>query len=298
MAQPGFHRSDPLKWMTPLWQTTAHIETFQWISAGYKLSRIEFRYRAMSELNEILSVIKRQLKLRGLTYRDVATGLKLSEPSVKRLFASGRITLDRLLMLCDLLQLSLAELTDEAAHALPRLSGLSAAQEKELAEDTKLLLVAVCVLNHWSPASIVRRYAIDETECLRLLLRLDRIGLIDLLPGNRVRLNVARDFDWLPDGPIRGMFRNHGQDDFLAGGFADETESFAFVHGMLTPAAAAQLKGQIRRLRQTFDELHRDGLEVPLDQRTGTGMLIAFRDWEPPAFAALRRDRDAKTVRG
>ncbi len=243
----------------------------------------------MSELNEIVAVIKRQLKLRGLTYRDVAAALKLSEPSVKRLFASGRITLDRLLLLCDLLHLSLAELTDEAAHTLPRLSGLSAAQENELADDARLLLVAVCVLNHWSPASIVRRYAIDETECLRLLLRLDRIGLIDLLPGNRVRLNVARDFDWLPDGPIRRLFRQYGQDDFLAGGFAGETESFAFVHGMLTPAAAAQLKGQIRRLRQTFDELHRDGLGVPLDQRTGTGMLIAFREWEPPAFAELRR---------
>jgi hypothetical protein len=243
----------------------------------------------MSELDQILTVIKRQLKLRGLTYRDAATALKLSEPSVKRLFAYGRITLDRLLVLCDLLQLSLAELTDEAGHALPRLSGLSAAQEKELADDTRLLLVAVCVLNHWSPASIVRRYAIDENECLRLLLRLDRIGLIDLLPGNRVRLNVARDFDWLPDGPIRRLFREYGQDDFLAGGFTGETESFAFVHGMLTPAAAAQLKGHLRRLRHTFDDLHRDGLQVPLDQRTGCGLLFAMREWEPPAFAELRR---------
>jgi transcriptional regulator with XRE-family HTH domain len=243
----------------------------------------------MSDLKEILAVIKRQLKLRGLTYRDVAEALKLSEASVKRLFTSGRITLDRLLVLCDLLQLSLAELTDEAAHAQPRLSGLSAAQEAELADDAKLLLVAVCVLNHWSPASIVRRYAIDEHECLGLLARLDRIGLIDLLPGNRVRLNVARDFDWRPDGPIRHLFREYGQDDFLAGRFAGDTESFAFVHGMLTPAAAAQVKGHIRRLRQTFDDLHRDGLRVPLDQRSGMGLLIAFREWEPPAFAALRR---------
>jgi AcrR family transcriptional regulator len=242
-----------------------------------------------TELTRLLAVIKRQLKLRGLTYRDAARALGLSEPSVKRLFGSGRITLDRLLALCDLLQLSLAELTDEAAHDLPRLNVLSNAQESELAEDTRLLLVAVCVLNHWSPASIVRRYAIDERECLRLLLRLDRIGLIDLLPGNRVRLNVARDFDWQPDGPIRRIFRAHGQDDFLAGGFTGATESFAFVHGMLTPAAAVQLRGHMLRLRQAFDELHREGLQVPLEQRTGCGLLLALRDWEPPAFAALRR---------
>jgi hypothetical protein len=44
--------------------------------------------------------------------------------------------------------------------------------------------------------------------------------ILDLLPGNRVRLNVARDFDWLPDGPFHRFFRAQGQDDFLAGGSA------------------------------------------------------------------------------
>lgn len=70
---------------------------------------------------------------------------------------------------------------------------LSEAQEKELVSDEKLLLVAVC-LNQWEIADIVRAYRLSEAECIQCLVKLDRLRLITLLPGNRIRLNVARDF--------------------------------------------------------------------------------------------------------
>jgi transcriptional regulator with XRE-family HTH domain len=242
----------------------------------------------MTELQQLLVAIKRQLKLRGLSYREVAVALKLSEPSVKRLFSTGRISLERLLKLCAMLDLTLAELTREAAAGTP-MQGLSPEQETELVSDFKLLLVAVCVLNHWRMADIVARYRLSETECIQRLVRLDRIGLIELLPGNRVRINVARDFDWLPAGPIRRFFRDQGQDDFLAGDFAGENESVFFVHGMLTADARARFQAQLGRLRRSFAELHEESLHAPIGQRRGTGMLLALRGWEPPAFAHLRR---------
>jgi hypothetical protein len=46
---------------------------------------------------------------------------------------------------------------------------------------------------------------------LKRLLLLDKMGLIELRPGNRVRSKVARDFDWLPDGPIGHFFRIEGR---------------------------------------------------------------------------------------
>lgn len=243
----------------------------------------------MTELQQLLAAIKRQLKVRGLSYRDVAAALELSEPSVKRLFSTGRISLDRLLKLCAMLDLTLAELTAEAAAGTPRLQNLSSAQETELVADFKLLLVAVCVLNHWRMADIVARYRLSEAECIQRLVSLDRIGLIELLPGNRVRINVARDFDWLPAGPIRAFFREQGQDDFLAGDFAGENESVFFVHGMLSADARTRFQTQLSRLRRNFAELHEESLHAPIGQRRGTGMLLAMREWEPPAFAQLRR---------
>lgn len=243
----------------------------------------------MTEVRAILGVLKRALKARGMTYGEVGRRLGLSEPSVKRLFSTGRISLDRLAKLAGLLDLTLAELAQEAAGAAPVVARLTQAQEAGLVADPKLLLVAVLALNHWSLADIVRVYQLDEPECLALLLRLDRLGIVRVLPGNKIRPNVARDFDWLPDGPLRHFFRTRVRDDFLAGLFDAQGERFEFAHGMLTQSALAQMQAELRRLRRTFAELHADSLRTPLEQRHGFGLLLAMRSWEPAAFAALRR---------
>lgn len=243
----------------------------------------------MQETRLILAAIRTRLKAQGMTYRDVARALRLSEPSVKRLFSTGRVTLDRLVELSHLLGYSLAELASEAAAEEVRLHTLTAAQEKELVSDEKLLLVAVCVLNQWQIADMVRAYALSEAECIERLVRLDRLRLIDLLPGNRVRLNVARDFDWLPDGPIQRYFEHGGQADFLHARFSAEGEMRCFLHGMLTDEATTKLQAEIRRLRQSFAELLQASLSAPLAMRHGRGLLFATREWELPAFEALRR---------
>jgi transcriptional regulator with XRE-family HTH domain len=243
----------------------------------------------MSEVTQLLTTIKRQLKVQGKTYRDVAGALGLSEASVKRLLTSDSFGVDRLVEISNLLGFTLAELAQEAALTGTRLHTLSAAQEKELVSDTKLLLVAVCALNHWTVADILAVYRLTEAECVQKLLHLDRLHLIALMPGNRIRLNVARDFDWLADGPIRTYFRTQGLADFLGGAFDRPDETLAFTHGMLTESALAALQVELRRLRARFAELHEESLAAPLPKRRGSGLLLALREWEPAGFTALRR---------
>ena len=243
----------------------------------------------MNEIRQLVRTLKRRLKIQGMTYRDLGQALDLSEASVKRLFASERFSLDRVVEIAHLLGYTLAEIAQEAAVAEQRLHTLTAAQEKELVSDAKLLLVAVCALNQWETGDIVARYQLSEAECIQRLVRLDRLRLITLLPGNRIRLNVARDFDWLPRGPIRTYFREHGMHDFLSSEFAGENAVMAFSHAMLTDAAVAKMHAEMRKLRQKFAELHEESLASPLPKRHGTGMLIALREWEIVAFSELRR---------
>lgn len=243
----------------------------------------------MSEVTQLLTTIKRQLKLQGKTYRDVAGALGLSEASVKRLLTSDSFGVDRLVEISNLLGFTLAELAQEAALTGTRLHTLSEAQEKELVSDTKLLLVAVCALNHWTVADMLAVYRLTEAECVQKLLHLDRLHLIALMPGNRIRLNVARDFDWLSDGPIRRYFRTQGLADFLDGAFDRPDETLAFTHGMLTESALAAMQVELRRLRARFAELHEESLAAPLPKRRGSGLLLALREWEPAGFTALRR---------
>ena len=243
----------------------------------------------MTEVTQLLGTLKRQLKLQGKTYRDVAATLGLSEPSVKRLFTSGQFSVERLVEVCNLLGFTLAELAQEASAGESRLRTLTAAQEKELVSDPQLLLVAVCALNHWSMKDMLAAYRLSEAECLQRLLRLDKLKLISLLPGNRIRLNVARDFDWLVEGPIRQYFREQGLVDFLDSRFARGDQSLAFSHGMLTETAIDKMQAELRRVRQTFAELHEESLASPLAKRRGNGLLLAMREWEPASFTQLRR---------
>jgi transcriptional regulator with XRE-family HTH domain len=243
----------------------------------------------MSEQAQLVATIKRQLKSQGFTYRDVAQNLQLSEPSVKRLFSSERLTVDRLAQISAMLGYTMAELLQESAGAAARLRTLTEAQEAHLVADLKLLLVAVCAFNHWSPQDIVAAYRFSKADCLKHLLALDRIGLIDLLPGDRIRLKVARDFDWLPDGPIQRFFVGLGLSDFLDGGFNQPGQTLDFAHGMLTGAAEAEFLVELRRLRARLAALHAESATAPLSQRRGTGVLMAMREWEPQAFSAMRR---------
>ncbi|SDH13210.1 Cro/C1-type HTH DNA-binding domain-containing protein [Pseudomonas benzenivorans] len=245
----------------------------------------------MSELDQLVATLKRRLKIHGMTYRELASALGVSEPSIKRMFATQRFSLERLMEISHLIGFTLAELTQEAALGESRLHTLSEDQEKELIGDEKLLLVAVCVLNQWTLAEIRSVYRLSEAECIQRLARLDRLRLIQLLPGNHVRLNVARDFDWLPDGPIRAFFRRRGLADFLGSDFTGNDEVLAFSHGMLTESAQARLQAEIRKLRQKFAELHEESLAAPLSKRHGCGLLLALREWELGAFTALRRPR-------
>lgn len=243
----------------------------------------------MTEIDQLVATLKRRLKAQGLTYRDVASAVGMSEPSVKRMFAAQRFSLDRLVSISHLLGFTLAELAQEAALDERHVHTLSAAQEQELVTDVKRLLVAVCVLNQWTVADIVRAYRLTEAECLQHLLQLDRLRLLHLLPGNRIRLNVARDFDWLPQGPIRRFFVSQGLADFMASDFARADEAMGFSHGMLTEAAITKLLGEVRKLRQKFAELHEESLATPLSKRRGMGLFLALREWELGVFTALRR---------
>jgi transcriptional regulator with XRE-family HTH domain len=243
----------------------------------------------MTETVQLISTIKKKLKGQGMTYRDLAHALNISEPSIKRIFTSGRLTIDRLVQISNLLGYTLAEITKETISGQPRLSTLTEKQEREVVSDPKLLIVAVCALNHFKMDEIVELYRVTKEECIKYLLRLDKLRIIDLLPNNRIRINVARDFDWLPFGPIKQYFQSRGINDFLESNFTQEDETMAFVNGMFTDQALAQIKDELRRLRLKIAELHEGSLAAPLRKRSGVGLLLAMRKWEPSGFRKLRR---------
>lgn len=248
----------------------------------------------MQQRQALVKTLKRELKRRGHTYREVAALLQLSEASVKRLFAEGCFSLTRLDLLCNWLGMTISDLVRLMEHQARVTNRLALEQERELVTDVKLLLMAHFLINGVSYRDIIAQYDISELEGTRLLAKLDRMKLIELLPGNHVRVTISRQFEWLPNGPLQRFYEQKIQSDFLRSTFSAAGEKRVFLSGMLTPGSNAELARKLKQLATEFGELHQADQSEPLAQRFGSSLLIALRPWEPAVFASLRRSRNLK----
>ncbi|TWI56479.1 Cro/C1-type helix-turn-helix DNA-binding protein [Pseudomonas duriflava] len=238
----------------------------------------------MPQVSSLIETLKKQLKLHGKTYADVAQALSLSEASVKRLFADENFTLQRLETICELIEMDISELVQTMAVQQRQITELSEAQEREIAGDGLLLLVAVCVINGYSFTNIIEQYRLTPAECIQQLVRLDRLKLIELLPGNRIRLLISRDFRWRPAGPIQQFFQKRVAHDFFQSRFDSEAEKLLVLNGLLSRAGNAQWQQKLQRLAREFNELCRDEADLPIKQRFGTTTVLAVRQWRYGLF--------------
>lgn len=136
----------------------------------------------MSTTADLVIALKSELKAAGMTYADLARALDMAESSVKRMLAKGDMPLSRVDAICRALKLDFAELARRIADAQPLLSALTEEQERAVALDKKLMLVAINVLSQWTLEQIIAAYRLTEAECIACLVQLDRIGIIELRP--------------------------------------------------------------------------------------------------------------------
>jgi transcriptional regulator with XRE-family HTH domain len=245
----------------------------------------------VAQVGLLIEELKRFLKSQGITYAALARRVDLSESSIKRMLAKQSLSLRRLEQICNAVGIEISDLTDLLNERREYLTELSPQQEEALLADPKLLLMTYLLINGWPLPAITEHFDVDEREAERLLIRLHRARIIELLPMNRVRLLTARNFAWRHDGPVQKFVTQQVQSEFLDASFAGAGERFRFVGGMLSKAGLAQMQQSIDRIAREFDELARRDAALPLSERHGCGAVFAIRPWEFSVFARLRRQR-------
>jgi len=93
----------------------------------------------MSVSVDLINALKRGLRARGLTYRELAQRIGLSEAAVKRMFSRRAMSLLRLEQICEVLGVGLAELGAEAGRGAEPMARLTRAQEQALRDELALL---------------------------------------------------------------------------------------------------------------------------------------------------------------
>lgn len=244
----------------------------------------------------LVDTLKRLLKARAITYAELATRIGTSEATVKRMFSQKNFTLQRLDEVLTASGIGFEELT--AAQGQPHLiSHLTLAQEREIMSDKKLLVVAVSAMNHIAFEHIVRYYALTEAEVTGCLAKLDKIGFLELLPNNRVKLLISRTFSWIPNGPIQGYFRSEAAADYMESHFDGDDEVMHLVNVMLTRQSCAALRERLQQVANEFSQQHQHEARLPIEQRHAVSFMVAARPWVPRAFKALLRKAPAQAAK-
>jgi DNA-binding Xre family transcriptional regulator len=242
----------------------------------------------VSVTSSLLIGIKSVLRARHLTYRQLARSIGVSEATVKRDLSRGNFSLRRLDQICSFLELTLSDLL-QAPSGLELVTQLSEAQEVALVGDPKILLVTYLLVNDWRFQDIIAAFQIDESHLIDILLRLDRLKIIEYRSPYRAKKLTSRNFSWRKDGPVHKFFVNRFVPEYFQSSFEGHGDAFRFVGGTLSPGSLAQFKSSLERLAAEFEELARHDARLPLERRHGCSAVLAVRSWEFSEFTRLRR---------
>ncbi len=242
----------------------------------------------MAEQALIVAELKRALRERDLTYADVARKLEVSVATVKRLFSTGDFSLQRVDVICELMGVTLRELLERAEERAEPANQLTHAQEQEIVADSRLLFVTWLVVNRVQFEDIVRQYHFTDRELLKYFIRLDRLKVIELQPGNRARLLVSRRFSWRVGGPVQKYIHNKMLREFFASAFAGANEEFFFHGGAVSEKTLGELKRALRNASRECVEIVESDRGA-WDSRHGTAFVLAVRPWKYSGFAQFDR---------
>lgn len=244
---------------------------------------------AKAHTSTLVTALKGALKTRNMTYRALADRLDLSEASVKRLFAEETFTLKRIEEICQVLEIDFFELARLARGASTDTDEMTTKQEEALAADSRLLGMFYLVFNGATLDSILEGYDLTKPDCLTLLLKLDKLNLIELGANDAIRLKVPKTLRLRQTGPIRRVHGRAVVGDFLQADFAAMGGYFRFEFRELSKASVALIERKLSRIAQEFHELAELDGYLPPEERKTIGMALGVRPWVISLVTGLKK---------
>jgi transcriptional regulator with XRE-family HTH domain len=230
------------------------------------------------QLLAAFATLKQLVKSRGFGYGDLARAFGVSERTVGRWLSNGSFTIEQLEKLCGLLEIDMFDFWELASRKTEsRPKRLTARQERELSEDPEAIFVFTHLLSGWTPEELRREANIPETVMITLLARLERIGVIENLGNNRIRLLTAKEIEWLEGGPMKRAVNGYINFHFKGmnvnePGFLCRTESLKLSVGSI-----AEIESKFQKLSSEIRQLARIDMSRSSNDKRWYAVLLAAR---------------------
>lgn len=233
----------------------------------------------------LLAELKRVLRERNIRYRDIAAELGTSETTVKRYLAGRGLALTTLEAICGIAGIRLFDLAEMAAHRTnTKARALTAEQEQALADDLFTAFIFLLLRYDWLPSEIQAEFGLSEPELILCLSKLEKMRLLDLFPGNRVKLLTVRYPDWQFGGPLRRAIDVSIRAHFEKMDFHDPRAAWELETVKLSAGSIAQLRSMIGALAHHARELATADHALPVNQTQWFSLLCVARPVDPRVF--------------
>ncbi len=155
-----------------------------------------------SSIEAVLSTVRHLLRERGLRYRDLAEQIGVAEVTIKRWMRASDLSLQRLARISGALGMDVFSLLALAGQGRERSFQLSDEVEAALVAEPLVHAVWQALRHGHCASAVARAYQLDPAQWLQILLRLDALALIELHPGERIRLLHQGVHNWRRGGPL------------------------------------------------------------------------------------------------
>ena len=213
---------------------------------------------------QLFDSLKQVLRSRGITYRELASKVSFSESTIKNIFHDGNASIERVVELCEAVGITFPDLVNLANEEAASTFSFSLEQEQFFAEHPQYYYYfRDCFFEGKSPEVIAEHYHLSPASTLKYLLRLEKLGLLELPPENRVRFKVYGKLRWLQGGPW--MRRRYPE-------YLDELTRLLLDH-LDDARYYTSMVGHFKVSQETYDEFRREAEQL-LERYTD----LAFRE--------------------
>ncbi len=153
--------------------------------------------------SSLLPVLKRALKQRHVSYRELARKLGMSESGVKKLLSGGDISLNRLSEITGVLGMHISDLLKETEERDFTDVRFTAEQEAFFLDHRDYFhFYWKLVYERWSVAEIEEKLNLTAKQSFRYLKKLDELGFIVLGPQEKLKIPKVDRIRWASSGPL------------------------------------------------------------------------------------------------
>lgn len=223
------------------------------------------------EQRELFAKLKKVLKTKRITYRKIGEELGLAESSVKKIFAQENCSVDKLMQICSVVDISLRQLTDLYKTGLVPLVNIDAKVEQFFIDNPHYFSFFRQLSLYKSVDTVKQRNGLSSASVKKYIEKLKKFDLISKNSNRQYSVRREGFVKLVENGLLSQKLCELWSKDLLEKALLKKQDySLSFGSTRLRPETALEFKNEIKNLVNRIKE------QGYLESLAGDSNLEAF----------------------